>query len=175
MAGRPCFGPCDPSIVEWIGYGGLLVAAGVLVVIIYMIGRRAAAGRRTWITVVNGLGLAAAVASAVLVVPRYPRPVFHPAGINAGLDGSGRIDSLYLAGRYAVSWTLQPAEGSPCHLEARLHLSSDGRFFAQLVPLTAAQSGDAADTDGLPGAGYFIEATSDCEWRISVTPRLEPE
>ena len=119
--------------------------------------------------------LAASVALAVLVVPRYPRPVFNPAGITAGLDQSGRTDPFYLAGTYSVSWTLQPQPDSPCHFEAALYLVSDGRVILQLVPSTVAVSGDAPDTDRLPGAGYFIEATSECEWRISLTPQLSSE
>ena len=175
MAGRPCFGPCDPSIFEWIGYGGLLVAGVVVLLAIYAIARRNTSGRRLGTVVTAGIVLATSVALAVLIVPRYPRPVFHPAGITAGLDKSGRTDPFYLAGTYGVGWTLRPEADSACHFEAALYVVSDGRMILELVPSTVALSGEAPDTDRLPGAGYFIEATSECEWRISLTPRLTSE
>src|SRR3954465_5575036 len=103
MAGRPCFGPCDPSVVDWIAYGALVAISGVLVVALYLISRRARPDSRFgWI-----VACAVAIVAAVIVVPRYPRPSFTPAAIRAGLAGSGDTDSFYLAGTYAVGWTAE--------------------------------------------------------------------
>lgn len=116
--GHPCFGPCDPSIFEWIGYALLLVGAGALVAIAYVLARRVSARRRANPAFVPIAVIGIAIVLAAIVVPRYPRPTFVPAGINAGLNASGVTDPLYLAGSYAVSWTLEPEPDSSCQLEA---------------------------------------------------------
>jgi hypothetical protein len=166
----PCSGPCNPSIFEWIGYGVLLLAAAVAVVVAYRLARwiRVRSGGHSAIVpiVVVGTGLVL----ALLVIPRYPRPTFVPFGVSAGLEASGEIDPIYLAGSYTVSWRLQPATGSSCHLAASLNRAADRAFVTQLVTSTESLSGDAPTIDALPAASYVIVGTSECEWRVMLTP-----
>ena len=170
MTTAPCSGPCNPSIFDWIGYGVLLVAAAVAVVVAYRLARwiRVRSGGNSVFVpiVVVGTGLVL----ALLVIPRYPRPTFVPFGVVAGLEGSGEIDPIYLAGSYSVSWTLKPATGSSCLLAVALYRAADRGLVMQLVTSTELPSGDASNIDALPAASYVIVGTSECEWRVMLTP-----
>jgi len=110
-----------------------------------------------------------------IVVPRYPGPTFIPAGITAGLDASGETDPFYLAGDYAVSWTLAPPQDSACQLEAALYRAADRVVIMQLVAATTALSGEASGIDTLAAGGYFMKAKSECKWRVTLTPLAAPE
>jgi hypothetical protein len=160
---------------EWIGYALLLVGAGALLAIAYVLARRVSARRRATPAFVPIAVIGIAIVLAAIVVPRYPRPTFVPAGINAGLDASGVTDPLYLAGSYAVSWTLEPAPDSSCQLEAALYRAADQKFIMQLVAATTAVSGETSGIESLAGDGYVIEARSECKWRVMLTPRIAPE
>jgi len=174
VAGRPCFGPCDPSVFDWIGYGALLVGAAAVVALAYLVARRLLAHRGSSSRAASIVVIGIAIVLAAIVVPRYPRPTFVPVGIDAGTDGSGATDTLYLEGSYAVSWTLEPRQGSSCQFEAALYRAADRGFIAELAAPTTALSGQTGGIEALAGGGYFIEATSECRWRVMLDPRTVP-
>jgi hypothetical protein len=172
--GRPCFELCDPSVFEWIGYGALLLGAGALVAVAYLLARRLLARRQAERALVPIVVIAVAMVLAAIVIPRFPRPTFVPAGITAGMEAGGETDSFYLAGSYAVSWTLEPARDSSCRLEAALYRAADRVFIVQLVADTGALSGQTNDVEALAGARYFIDGKAECKWRVMLTPQTAP-
>ena len=164
-----------PSIFEWIGNVGLLLGAAALVAVAYVLARRVSASGRTNAAFVPSVVIGVAIVLAAIVVPRYPRPTFVPAGISAGLDAGGETDPFYLAGDYAVGWTLEPPQDSACQLEAALYRAPDRVLIMQLVAATTALSGEASGIDTLAAGGYFIEGESECRWRVMLTPRTTPD
>lgn len=109
-----------------------------------------------------------AAIAIVLVGCRTPSG---PTAITAGVNGTGKTDAFSLSGSYAVTWTLKPSTGASCQLEAELYRASDGALVTPLVPASEATSGHAMDTEALPRTEYYIEGISQCEWRITLTPR----
>jgi hypothetical protein len=168
---RPCFGPCDPSIFEWIGYGVVLLAAASVVGVAYVLAHRIRAGGGANAAFVSLVVVATTIVMALIVVPMYPRPTFVPSEVTAGLDSSGETDAIYLEGTYSVRWSLAPVADASCHLEAALYRAADRVLVTQLVPTTESMAGSAANLDSLPGAGYVIEGTSECQWRVILTPQ----
>lgn len=166
MLARPCFGPCDPSIVEWLAYAGLLLIAAGLATLAYIVARRPRAGQASSNLSSRGL-MIAAIVLLVVVAPRWPRPAFAPAAVVAGLPGSGETDPFYLQGSYVVTWA------APCQFTAALYRGDDRTLVSELVS-TASPSGASSNVDPLLGAAYYIHGNSGCEWRVTLTPRAEP-
>jgi hypothetical protein len=162
---RPCFGPCDPSIVEWIAWAGPLLTAVALAAVAWVIARRRR-GRNDGSMIAPVALLIAAIALVVVVAPRFPRPTFVPVAMVVGLDGSGDTDLMYLQGTYAVTWT------APCDFRAGLHRAEDRTLILQLVS-QASPPGAISNTDPLPGGGYYIEGSAACAWKVTLTPRSD--
>ena len=146
-----------------------------MVALAYVLARRVTANNRANASIVRMVVIGVAILLAAILVPRYPRPTFVPAGMTAGRDASGETDPLYLAGSYAVSWTLEPGPDTACQFEAALYRAADRTLIGQLVATTGVLSGEASGIEALAGAGYIIEAKSDCKWRVMLTPRNGPE
>jgi hypothetical protein len=170
---HPCFGPCNPSIGDYAGYIGLILVAGIAVALTYFIGRRLAASR-VHRMVTPAVTAVVGVALAVLILPRYPRPIFVPSGVTAGLPGSGRTDAFYLEGNYFLTWGDASRPRLTCSVEADLIRADDGLrvLHVSSPPPTERTAGttEPQALDRLRGGGYYLDVVSSCEWRLTLTP-----
>jgi hypothetical protein len=171
---RPCFGPCDPSLLDYAAYIGVVLVAVAAVGIAYVLARRVATAVGLHGPVPSVISIAVAVLLAVAVLPRYPRPTFIPSSLTAGLPGSGRTDAFYLQGSYSVTWSDARLSPLTCPVDAALIRDEDGVQVARLtaadVQQRAAQTDQPDTLTGLSGGAYYLDAVSSCEWRVTLTP-----
>lgn len=176
MTGRPCPGPCNVGLAEFLGYVAVALIAIALIWGMHAAARRVTGpnprtGRLATIAFTGGTVLVTIVATMFFLqeVQRHAWPT-----VVLSERGTDPSDPIYLAGTYAVEWTAIGGQAS-CHLAATLR-GADGNAFTQglvdeTIPIRTNDGGPATFVS-VDRAAYYIDTDTDCpSWSITLTPQ----
>lgn len=176
MAGRPCPGPCDVGLTEFVGYGVVLLVAIAVVWATYAAGRRLTGSnaRAAWLApfALTCVTVVLTVLVTVFASQEIDRHTWPTVVISH--RGTDLSDPMYLGGRYGLEWTAVGGE-SECHLAATLRGADDNAYSNPLFSVTIpARTNTGSPTMYLTvdRAAYFVDTAADCpSWSIVLTPQ----
>ena len=172
-AAAACSGPCDPSVVDYALYAGLVLVALAGVWAAYKVARWSVSKRGVTSRAVPIATIFATATALAILLVGFPRTKFVPSAITVGRKGVETTDPIYLQGSYAVTWRATPTDGSSCHLDAELVEESQPGNVTELVSVNVSgpsQEGESGSLVSLAGARYIVHATTACDWQVRFRP-----